>query len=53
VLHYLTLILSTLILILSHLLLYYSDYLIVSTLRQEGFHTLESYIYYLFKREET
>jgi hypothetical protein len=50
---YLTLIPSVLILILSHLLLFYSDYLITlifSTLRHDGFHTLKSYIYDLFKR---
>jgi hypothetical protein len=47
---YLTLILSILILMLSHLLLFPSDILIFSTLRQEGFHTLESYIYNFFKR---
>jgi hypothetical protein len=47
---YLTLILSILILILSHLLLFYSDDFTFSTLRQDGFHTLESYIYDLFKR---
>jgi hypothetical protein len=39
---YLTLILSILILILSHLLLFYSVILTFSTLRQDGFHTLES-----------
>jgi hypothetical protein len=40
-----TLILSILILILSHLLLFYYDYSYLFTLeRQEGFHTLESYI---------
>jgi hypothetical protein len=39
-----------LILILSHLLLFYSDYSYFSTLRQDGFHTLESYIYDLLKR---
>ena len=47
---YLTLILSTLILILSHLLLFYSDHSYLSTLRQDGFHTLESYNYEFFLR---
>jgi hypothetical protein len=42
---YLTLILSILILIISHLLLFTLTILIFSTLRQDGFHTLESYIY--------
>jgi hypothetical protein len=47
---YLTLILSILILIM---LTFYCSTLIIlifSILRQEGFHTLESYIYDLFKR---
>jgi hypothetical protein len=37
-----------LILIMSCLLVSYSDSLIFSTLRQDGFHTLESYNYELF-----
>jgi hypothetical protein len=37
------------ILILSHLLLSYSDYSYIS-LRQDEFHTLESYIYDILKR---
>jgi hypothetical protein len=39
-----------LILILSHLLLSYSDYSYPFPLRQDGFHTLESYNYEPFKR---
>ena len=49
---YLTLILSILILILSHLLLFYSITLTFSTLRRDGFHTLESYHYDLLRDKE-
>jgi hypothetical protein len=46
-----TLILSRLSLIMSHLLLLYSDYsYLFYSRRQKGFHTLESYIYEFPKR---